>query len=571
MLAGELNRRTDRQLREALRFWEADRPEQLQQRFADLLRFLQGCGRLSPPERALVLRLLLEKRPLARHQLHDPLRGYPGGRGEGVPEGAVERLTSRMLVVLRRDRAQLTDRNDRLYLVEEAAEQLGSVPLMERGEFQRLLAERINTPGALTGCRWEELQDILLRGGFVELPPPGGLAGRLISRCHQQGLLEPVLVHDGYTFLPVLALASRALCTEMTEGHPPVNQSLYLYRLTMLADCLSCRNLDRKNRARNTELCLRETAGGARAGRYLEDLERMGVVRRRPDRLEVDASFATRGYREKLDAVESLLPERALHIREIMGRLGTATRQSLFSCLARGRLLDTLFGASAGTIQAGTEEPVPGSRGDLDSGYCGPSGGDPAGEREHDERNLEELLFRGFLVQDHAGRMLRFNDLHPTPPAGGSLIVNNDLEVLVYPERISFYTLHMLACFCRVEGEEQAVRLKIDRDTVTRGMAVAGDARRFVETLEACSRNPLDESVVKRVQQWAGRCATAGVRSRLVLELPTEEVRARFHRNSYLRRNLEREAGGLAVLSPRVDQYRLKRELRRENILAEFE
>jgi hypothetical protein len=544
MLGGELHRKTDQQLQEAFRFWGASRREQLLLRFGDRLRFLEGCARLAPAERAVLLHLLLEKRPLARHQIRGLLGGSSTGYGENGGEGVVERLASRMLVVLRRDRAQLTDRNDRVYLVREAEEQLAALPLMEREEFQRLLGERINPPGTVTRCD-PELQDIMLRGGFVELPPPAGPADRRINGFYEQGLLELLLVHDGCTVLPVLALAGRALGADRAGEHPAAMQSLYLYRLTILADCLSCRNLERKNRARNVELCLREAGGRVQGERYLDDLEGMGVVRRRQDRLEVDASFLSRDYQEKLALVDTLLSEGERRILRLMQDLGAAGRPSLMSLLSRERLLESLFSPR--------REPAAGREGEEDA-LC-----------------LDRLLFRGFLVRDHTGGTLLYNDLRPAAPARGSLIVNNDMEILVYPERISFHTLHLLACFCRVAGEEQAIRLKMDRDSVTRGMAVSGDERRFVETLEACSRNPLDESVVTRVRQWAGRCATAGVRSRLVLELSTEEARARFHRNSYLRRNLEREADGLVVLSPRVDPYRLKRELRRENILAHFE
>lgn len=150
MLDGELDRRTDQQLQEAFRFWGASRREQLLLRFGDRLRFLEGCARLTPAERAVLLHLLLEKRPLARHQIRGLLGGSSTGHEENGGEGVVERLASRMLVVLRRDRAQLTDRNDRVYLVREAEKQLTALPLMEREELQHLLGERINPPGTVT-------------------------------------------------------------------------------------------------------------------------------------------------------------------------------------------------------------------------------------------------------------------------------------------------------------------------------------------------------------------------------------------------------------------------------------
>lgn len=547
MLARELGRKTDQQLGEAFRFWGAGKREQLELRFRDRFGFLAGCARLAPGERALLLQLLLRRGSMTRHEVDTLLAASsPRRREHGPDEQVVEKLASRMLVYLRRDRAQLTDRNDRVYLFPEAGEQLKDVPLMEKTEFRSLLDGRINPPGALVRCK-PELRGVLLHGGFLELNRAAEhgapYAEDDIRRLYEQDLLEPVLVHDGCNVQPVIALAPGALCCDERigeTGFPAAKQSMYLYHLTMLADCLSFRNLERKNQARNTELCLRRIPDHEAGRRYIRDLECMGVVLRNQDRLDLRAQFLSEPYEQKLSLVEELLSDRERHIRCFMKKLGVSTREAFLSLLARERALGMLF-----------DHEIRG-----------------AGD---DRRSVEDLLFRGFLVQDHTGDVLLYNQLHPTPPARGAVIVNNDLEILVYPERISFFTLYVLACFCRVVGEEQAIRLRIDRDSVTRGMAVMGTAQNFLETLAASSKNPLDESVAGRIRQWADRCTEVRLRRRLVLELPTHDALARFFRNSYLRSHVEESADGLVVLSPRVDLYRLKRELRRENILAEPE
>jgi hypothetical protein len=581
MIRRELQRKDSHKKESALRFWKAEDASQIESRMADRFDFLTACGRVSAEGRAALLLLADTDSYVTRSDFTAKLKQKESSCD---PDQVIDELESCLLVYVRMDRATLTDRNDRIYLLPVVHEHMKSVRKQEWSRFEEELGHRFNRTRLSAGAVC--LEDIFKQGGFYpllpgftdepsdsqEFPPgsTGNLPGKsartpvkvtLLRSCMENGLLEPAIVHNERFFIPFLVMTARSVEAQHSgEDSAAFKQTLYLTDLTNFAECLSCRNLDRKNINRNLDTCLHLVANTESGEKYRKDLRQLKVLVSESGSYRLKREFIPLSFEKKIDLVVKLLGPEEREIRSAVRKLGRIRRTSLISLRERKKRLKQLFLRSGGE---NTAIKKPGSAHGTGSGSARCS-------LENTERAIDSLVFRGILVQDQTGSIIGYNDLRKVSPAKGSLIVNNDFEILVYPERIAYSTLYLIACYCRIVSASEAVRLKIERDTVLRGIAVSGPVETFLQTIETASLYPIGESIRRKVEQWASRFVSASMRRRFVITLPSAESMSRVQSNTYIKGCIEEQSENTLIMSPEADPKRLERELRREQVFVDL-
>jgi hypothetical protein len=542
------------ELSEAHSFWETGGDSRaLPRRIGDSLFFLERCAALTPDERAILLHLMRE--------------GEPGIRGDierifGT-SAALGKLVERLFIYVRMDRALLTDRTDKIYLFPEVSDILKGIPLLDEEQFSRRMKKAVGSG------RFSSLQSALISGEGSREGEDAPSADMIVALARMGGFIDfrngfpeeyrallegdylrPLLVHDSASFVPLLAVHPGALhAAGKPEREAHFNQSLYMSDLLKLSDCLTYRSLNRRHLMKTFTECVKISTSGTERDRYYRDALSLGLIDREGNRPLADQGFALLPYAERILRVDSLMSPLEKRVYGYVKKGGCAGRISLLASFVFEERLKGLFEKTPRDEDPSVENAGHGGRAVEDV-----------------EESVESLLFRGCLVSDQSGTWVRYNDRGITEPEKGSIILSNDLEIVVFPELVSFYTLNLLAEFSSLADSRETIRLKLNRRSVLRGISLHGRIETFTHTLRACAKVRIEPALIETIEEWASTFASVSLEHRLVINVPTEEARVKLLHSGYIRKHIQWSSGGVIVFLPDTDIDRLRREIRKENV-----
>ncbi len=508
---------------DARAFWgleENGGADALEARYTDPLVFFRKLSLLDRAELGLLVSLRKKKGTVNR-----------GGLDAGSE--ILERLTRYFFIHIKKDRALLTNRFDRIYLFPETAEMLDRFQIIDSADC----IKRFDPPGDLTVKeRSEPLAELILNGGIMRPDPEDHAMDGFV----REGLVHPGLYHDSEGFICVWIFDGVNHNLPQTKNEDiRFIQTPFLGLLRNSIEALRFRKPVR----RNVETVVKEALGDAVRPKgtdevFIREMYEMGIFE---DGTEPDLSWARLNYDETVSRMKKALYPLENTIMSIVKERSVCSRDYIVSRVMRERFI---------------QDPVT------------KNGTDGLHEvKPQIIHGVERLIFRGFLLSDMTGNMVKLNDLRKGD-VPGSLIVNNDGEVIVYAEAVSSRTLWLLTCFTRVLGIDGVIRLKIDRDSVLRGVELCRDAGSLIGVLERNSRSPV-RRIVALIREWTDGFTDAGLRQGPVIVVHSDTEKLRILHNNYIGQFVDEESGKLLLLSKDIDTFKLRKELRKEGFLLD--
>lgn len=553
MLRREILKKGEQYLKEAHRFWGTDSGEGknvLYEEITERMSFIHHVACFSVQERRLLLFLLKRQGAVSKGELREHF-----GKTAGFDE-IVEALSRRLLIYVRKDRALLTDRTDKVYLFPEVRRLLHSFEIFEVDKIEKHLAGLITKVSALREDINPQIRELVMLGGAMPLYWDGaqshpshrrGSGEGELTKCFKEGLVDIALVHNEDCFIPVWLLNNRRsqlVRVERKEVH--FRQSLYLNTIVRLMDCLLFRLQEGMLSLRAISECMRRVVPDPMLRNlYHRDLEKLGIVVPEGEKVRYSDDFQHAPYEQRVGLLRRLLSDEERAALEAVKHSGYCTEVYLVSSIMRAVVLGLLPGEDGGGV-------------------------DMRAEMMRVLERVKQLLFRGFLIEDLDAQLVAYNSFQVREPLPDSLIVNPDLEIIVYGDRISFHSFYVLAGFAHVLSMNEMIRFKIDQHTVWHGMAYIGDLELLLNILAKASKFPLSNTVVALLREWAGGFVRMSIRRRWVVAVESQDAKHRLYRNRWVRSNVDEAAGTTLVLKDGVNIQRFMREVRKEHVYVDF-
>ncbi|MGQ9615174.1 MAG: hypothetical protein ACUVWJ_02100 [Spirochaetota bacterium] len=554
MLNREIKKRNENSLAEAFRFWGVQKgrgKNTLYEKITERMWFINHITHLSIEERKVILFLLRREDAVLRGELRECFE-----KSIANIDSVIDILASRLFVYLRKDRAFLTDRTDKVYLFSEVRRLLDSFEMLSLHELEKQLSELITDRIELSENANPLFRELVMVGGTLPLEVDEIGAGyshgpvsyrKEMVRLYKDGLVDVVFVHEDDCFFPVWLLKRGGLnLFEIDQDHACFKQSLYLNTLIRLMDCFFFKMQEGFLSARMVSECMKRVVKDFGLIKlYQQDLEKLGILIHEGDKFRFMDRLLFENYEHRVKLLEKLLGEDERAIIKIVKDSRCCTRLYLVSSMMRKVVMAGFLATRQGKVILKDEMMR-----FLDM--------------------VEKLLFRGFLVEDFNSKMVAYNSFQITEPPPNSLVVNPDLEIIVFGGKYPFHSFYVLAGFSRLLSMNELIRFKVDRSTLWQGMAYIGDVDVLIKLLEKASKYPLGDAVVSLLRGWAAGFVRLEIQRRWLVKVESNDAKLKLFQNRWIRSNVV-EAGKLnLILREGVDINRFMKEIRKESVYVEI-
>ncbi len=236
----------------------------------------------------------------------------------------------------------------------------------------------------------------------------------------------------------------------------------------------------------------------------------------------MDASFALGDFDIKLDRLKNKLNDEEKQVLKCVEKMGQCSKIYVTSAMMMSKIIKKIFYEN--------HEELKNCSGVVD-----------------------DLTFRGFLLEDFSGLFVRLNSFDIRTPEKDSVIVNTDFEILLFVERIPQYVLYVLTGFSNVMQITEIIKLKIDRFSISRGIAYSGDIELFIDILTDASKGQISSNVINAVREWSLSFLEVDVKDRFIIKIDSPDTRFRLFHNRYIQSIVEEETEKVLVLKPDAD------------------
>ena len=564
MLRKELDNRSGSELRAGLKFWgvkegqdfdglvikdrgfkNLDNKElvykKLAARMSSKYEVALHLGGLDPGELTLLGALIKGEGVCLRGNISEKFRD------EHELQSALKRLKDKFFIYLRKDRRLLTDRYDKIYLFPEIFSALKSLSRLDRTGIRRHLKGLIH-PCVSTSD--ERLRNLLLLGGFA---PMGWDRSGDFRTLFKEGKIGITLLDLETCLVPAWILTADSLVLLKRDGPERMQfkPNTYLITIIKIVDCLLYRSFSNRNARRVVSACVKKyAAGSGESERYYSELKSLELFVESDNRISVHEGSTKLGYQGMVSFLKNQLTVEERNILSLVKKRRCCSVLWIISVSMMEHLIEHIFSCLPSDILSLEEQRK----------SC----------RRH-EIALVKLIFRGFLLQDFSEAYLRTNAMEEGVYSKDSIILNTDREILVFSERISHYALYVLLGFSNLEHVGPLIRLRIDRDSIARGVEYVGNVDLFIDCLGSCVKGELSPSLIEQINGWAASVKRAQVRKCWIISVNSPQTKLKLYQNRYLQSFLENETDTYILLRREVDIDRLRLELRGENIFLNME
>jgi hypothetical protein len=363
------------------------------------------------------------------------------------------------------------------------------------------------------------------------------------------GLIEVALLIKDRTFDPIWVITEKAINTLVVQqgNGMPYRQSLYLNKMVNIIDCLSFKKLNKKTMQKSITNCIQKICGTREdVERFMKDLINLRILIEANGNITVEDDFANIDFQQKISLLEKIFSKEEKEILDGIKKKKECSKSYVLSCTMRDYVLNRVFQKDF------QEQKI-------------------AEANERYISALSTLIFRGFLVENFKGDIVKENRIDKRTPNANSLIFNSDREIIIFSESIPLFPLYILAGFSDILHSGEMVRLRLNRNSIARGTKYIGNVELFTQFLNIASKGKISTNQIKTIEEWAESVLTINVKMSLCLKIDTEEARLRLYHNKYIRSHIDKECSTILLLKKTVDIQRLKQELRKENVFTRFE
>ncbi|HEB30128.1 MAG TPA: hypothetical protein ENI15_04540 [Spirochaetes bacterium] len=447
----------------------------------------------------------------------------------------IKSLLEKSFIYLRKDRGLLTDRHDKIYLFPAIVEALKSFRMFDEEALREHLMN-LQHPMIILSKKVPERLEKLILAGWVALLNESD--DDRLSVLYKKGLVDIVLAEKNLSFMPLWVVTEKvSKYVDQGSDNLHYRSNLYFNNITSIADCLLHMPLKKKYFRKNLGTCLNRLPENTySADRYLRELKYLEIIKKTDDAVSLDASFALSSFDKKLALLKNRMIDDEKQALECVENKGQCSKIYVTSAIMMNKIIKKVFYENPEELNGCSTTLV------------------------------DDLTFRGFLLEDFSGSFVRPNSFDARKPEKDSVIVNTDFEILIFSERIPQYVLYVLAGFSNVMQNSEIIKLKIDRFSVSRGIAYSGDIELFIDILTDASKGQISSNVISAVREWSLSFLEVDVKDRFIIRIDSPDTRFRLFHNRYIQSIVEEETEKFLVLKPDADINQLRLELRKENI-----
>jgi hypothetical protein len=531
MLIDELAKKSKVEIEQTMHFWGLTEGGNLND-ITGVIRqkriFADSLLKLNQSERLFLYTLFIKDSVCLKGEMENCFRA------DNSVDEVIKSLLEKSFIYLRKDRGLLTDRHDKIYLFPAIVEALKSFRMFDEDALREHL---LNLQGPMFNLSKKapgSLEKLILSGWVSQLNN-GDDDG--LSVLYKKGLIDIVLAEKGLSFLPLWIVTEKASKYIVRGSHNlHYRANLYLNNITNITDCLLHTPLKKKYFRKNFGTCMNrlfENTGSVE--KYLRELEYLDIIKETDDTFSLDSSFALSSFDRKLELLNNMMNDDEKQVLKCVENTGQCSKIYVISSIMMSKRIQKIY----------HEHPE---------------------ELKDFSGVVDDLIFRGFLLEDFSGLFVRLNSFDTRTPEKDSVIVNTDFEILLFAERIPQYVMYILTEFSNVMQISEIIKLKIDRLSVSRGIAYSGDIDHFINILTDASKGQISSNVINAVREWSLAFLEVDVKDRFIIRIDSSETRFRLFHNRYIQSIVEEETEKLLVLKPDADINLLRLELRKENI-----
>ncbi len=132
----------------------------------------------------------------------------------------------------------------------------------------------------------------------------------------------------------------------------------------------------------------------------------------------------------------------------------------------------------------------------------------------------------GLLEVEYPKRMIRFSalgrhyffgeDLNMEDKPGG-VIVNPDASIVVMPDMLSVYGLHILKTFAELKDYDKVYNFQITKESLQEGMLLGNNVEFFIEFLNTVSKNRVPQNLLFLISDWSEELPIVSIEENVVL------------------------------------------------------
>ncbi|MFN3604151.1 MAG: helicase-associated domain-containing protein [Leptonema sp. (in: bacteria)] len=84
----------------------------------------------------------------------------------------------------------------------------------------------------------------------------------------------------------------------------------------------------------------------------------------------------------------------------------------------------------------------------------------------------------------------------------GGLVINPDLSIIAFPEKLSLERLNLLKIFCELKSFENIYTFQLTRDSFLSAILMKEDVEKFINFLKECSASELPQNLIFSINDW---------------------------------------------------------------------
>jgi len=538
MIKKELLKRNKDELKKIYNFWgffNIDDPDELIKRIEDEEHLLLAIGRLKDLELILLNRLIQDNGKVIKGEIE----GLFNNKDD--LDSAIDGLLEKCFVYVRKNRINLTDKLDIIYIFSNIKNNIFNMKKLSVNDIVNYFAKILSKEYLLEESVPDDLKELILRGGFA----PISNSFDRYNRMYKRGLLAPVFICNEEKILPAWIIRDNYIqYREIDIDKVEFLQSIFLNNVMHILDCLLYSSLKKNSINSCINRCLRNVKGlGGIRKKYRNMLYKLEIIREEDGKLTIDKNFINGDYDFKIFFLKERLADNEDGIIDYLEKIKKCSKVYLISKLVREKVLKRLFDNSSFEI-------------------------DTQGILNDYLEKINNLVLLGFLIEDKNSDYISFNNLGKEVDKNRSVLVNSNKEIVIYSKDISFYASFVIEGFSQLLYYGNLTRLKMDRNSIIKGIRYIGDIDVFIEVLGRSSIDAVSKNIITSIEEWSSGFLNLYMEKRFIVRKDSKAKRLRIYDNPYIRSCIEEESQNYIILKD-IDVSRLKREARKNNIFIE--
>jgi len=453
-------------------------------------------------------------------------------------EMAVNGLLKKSFIYLRKNRLDLTDREDRIYLLKEIGENISRIKKYDICELKRYIDVIMATNSVFCKSIPYDLKKIISIGGFAFISDKCDEYNELYKR----GFLDIAILYDDKNVIPVWIIKKNMSYFEDTNiNQIQFIQSIYLNDIVNILDCLLYSSLEKSKINYSIGAYLKTVKNIIdKKEKYLKELFDLGLLKEENGKYVTDRNFIERDFDYKVSFLKGKLSKEEKEVLDFVKKVKKCSKIYAISHFIREQTLSKLFNNDFQKI-------------DVDIIL-----------KDFLEK-IDRMIFRGLLIEDNSGEYISFNSFQKKVVKNNSVLVNSNGEIIVYSKSISLYSLFVIAGFSHIMHYGDIIRLKINRESVIKGIRYIGNINIFIKILKISSDEIISSNIITSINEWAKSFLEIEVEKKWIIKVDSEVQRLRIYENSYIRSVIEEGSDNYLIIQD-LDLSRFKKAARKDNI-----